>query len=73
MVERLKELRSILILLLQGMRLSKARIMLTMAIIASHKAEEEMCNWAIDYYKKEGTLTAQIFMSKLNELTDSGS
>lgn len=45
--------------------------MLTMAIIAAHQIEEEMCDWAIDYYKKESTITPQAFMSKLNELTDS--
>lgn len=71
MDERKRELRSILILLLRGMNFSKVRIMLTLAIIAAHQIEEEMCDWAIAYYKKEGTITAQAFMSKLDELTDS--
>ena len=71
MDERIKELSSILILLLRGMNFSKVRIMLTMAIIASHQIEEEICDWAITYYEKEDTLTTQAFMSKLNELTDS--
>ena len=70
MDERKRELRSILILLLRGMNVSKVRIMLTLAIIAAHQIEEEMCDWAINYYKKEGTITAQIFTSKLNELTE---
>lgn len=71
MDERKKELRSILILLLRGMNFSKVRIMLTLAIIAAHQIEEEMCDWAITYYKKEGTITTQAFMSKLDELTNS--
>ena len=68
---RKKELRSILILLLRGMNFSKVRTMLTMAIIAAHQIEEEMCDWAIAYYKKNNTLTTQAFMEKLNKLTDS--
>ena len=70
MEKRQKELRSILILLLRGMNFSKVRIMLTMAIIAAHQVEEEMCEWATAYYKREGTITPQAFMSKLNELTE---
>lgn len=57
MDERKRELRNILILLLRGMNFSKVRIMLTLAIIAAHQIEEEMCDWAIAYYKKEGTIT----------------
>jgi hypothetical protein len=53
------------------MNFSKVRIMLTLAIIAAHQIEEEMCDWAIAYYKKEGTITTQTFMSKLDELTNS--
>lgn len=71
MDERKEELRSILILLLKGMSFSKTRIMLTMAIIAAYQIEEEMCDWAIAYNKKEGTITARIFLSKLDELTGS--
>ena len=71
MDERKRELRSILILLLRGMNFSKVRIMLTLAIIEAHQIEEEMCDWAITYYKKEGTITAQTFLSKLDELTNS--
>lgn len=69
MEEKTKELRSILILLLRGMNFSKTRIMLTMAIIAAHQIEETICDWAIAYYEKEGTITTQAFMSKLNALT----
>ena len=71
MSEREKELNSILIELMYGLKISKVRIMLTMAIIAAYQIEEIMCDWAIAYYKKEGTMTSQAFMSKLNELTDS--
>ena len=53
------------------MNFSKVRIMLTLAIIAAHQIEEEMCDWAIAYYKKEGTITTRAFMSKLDELTNS--
>lgn len=45
--------------------------MLTLAIIEAHQIEAEMCDWAITYYKKEDTITAQAFMSKLDELTNS--
>ena len=71
MDERKRELRSILIQLLRGMNFSKVRIMLTLAIIEAHQIEEEMCDWAITYYKKEGTITTQAFMSKLDKLTNS--
>lgn len=71
MDERKRELRSILILLLRGMNFSKVRIMLTLAIIEAHQIEEEMCDWAITYYKKEDTITTRAFMSKLDELTNS--
>ena len=71
MDERKRELMSILILLLRGMNFSKVGIMLTLAIIEAHQIEEQMCDWEITYYKKEGTITTQAFMSKLDELTDS--
>ena len=71
MLKREKELNSILIELMYGLKISKVRIMLTMAIITAHHLQERMVNWFVDYYEKEGTMTSQAFMSKLNELTDS--
>ena len=71
MLERVHELRSILIQLLIGLGLTRTRIMLTMAIIAAHKIEEEMILWVATFHGKEDTMTTQAFMSKLNELTDS--
>ena len=68
--DRVKELRSVLILLLSGLGMSRTRIMLTMAIIVAYQIEEEMLRWIASYKGKEDALTAQAFMSKLNELTD---
>ena len=73
MDERTKELNSILIELMYGLEIPKVRIMLTMAIITAYHLQEEMVKWFVDYYGKEDTMTAQTFMSKLNELTDSDS
>lgn len=42
-----------------------------MAIITAYHLQQTMVDWFVDYYEKEGTMTAQTFMSKLNELTDS--
>jgi hypothetical protein len=67
--DRVKELRSALILLLSGLGMSKTRIMLTMAIIVAYQIEEEMARWIASYKGNEDALTAQAFMSKLNELT----
>jgi hypothetical protein len=73
MEKRTKELRSILIEVLQGLGMTKVRIMLTMAIIAAYQIEEEMVAWIATYYGKEDSLTTQEFMSRLNALTDSDS
>lgn len=73
MDEKKRELNSILIGLLFELGVSKVRIMLTMAIITAYHLQETMVDWFVDYYEKEGTMTAQAFMSKLNELTDSDS
>lgn len=72
MENREKELNSILIGLLYELEVPKVRIMLTMAIITAYHLQQTMIDWAVDYYEKEDTLTAQAFMSKLSELTDSG-
>lgn len=69
MEEKTKELRSILIRLLNGLGFPKPRIMLTMAIITAYQIEQEMVDWVATYYGKEDTMTTQAFMSKLNALT----
>ena len=69
MTERVKELRSILILLLRGLGMSKVRIMITMAIIATYHIEEEMVAWVATFYGRSDDMTTPIFMSKLRELT----
>ena len=71
MDDKKRELNSILIGLLFELGVSKVRIMLTMAIITTYHLQQMMVDWLVDYYEKEGTMTAQAFMSKLNELTDS--
>ena len=71
MTERERELRSILIQVLAGLGVSKVRIMTCLAIIVAHQIQEEMVAWIATYHGKEDTITAQAFMSKLDELTDS--
>ena len=71
MDERKRELRSILIQVLAGLGVSKVRIMTCLAIIVAHQIQEEMVAWIARFYGKEDTITAQAFMSKLDELTDS--
>ena len=69
MEEKKKELNSILIGLLFELEVPKTRIMLIMATIAAYQLQQTMIDWAVDYYEKEGTMTTQAFMSKLNALT----
>jgi hypothetical protein len=71
MTERERELRSILIQVLAGLGVSKVRIMTCLAIIVAHQIQEEMVAWIATFYGKEDTMTAQAFMSKLDELTNS--
>lgn len=68
--DRVKELRSALILLLSGLGMSKTRIMLTMAIIVAYQIEEEMGSWIATYYGRSDDMTIEAFMAKLNELTN---
>lgn len=70
--DRVKELRSALILLLSGLGMSKTRIMLTMAIIVAYQIEEEMASWITTYYGRSDDMTIEAFMAKLNELTNDG-
>ena len=65
-----KELNSILIGIMYGLGLPKVRIMLNMAIITAYNLQETMVAWLATYHGKEDSLTAQIFTSKLNELTE---
>jgi hypothetical protein len=69
MEEKKKELNSILIGLLFELEVPKTRIMLIMATIAAYQLQQTMIDWAVDYYEREGTITTQAFMSKLNALT----
>ena len=69
MTERTKELRSILILVLKGLGMSKVRIMLTMAIIAAYHLEEKMASWVATFKGRSDDMTTQVFMAKLRELT----
>ena len=64
-----KKLNSLLIHLLWDLGMSKPRIMLTMAIMTAYKLQMTMAEWTAEYYEKEGTMTTQIFLSKLDELT----
>ena len=68
--DRVKELRSALILLLSGLGMSKTRIMLTMAIIVAYQIEEEMGSWIATYHGRSDDMTIEAFMSKLKKLTN---
>ena len=71
MTEREKEIESILIGLMNSLGISRVRGMLSLALIRAHQIHEEMILWIATYHGKEDTITAQAFMSKLDELTDS--
>lgn len=69
-MERREELEDILIGLMKSLGMSMYRGVFSMALIRAHHLHEEMIEWIASYKGKEDTLTAQAFMSKLNELTD---
>ena len=69
-MERVKELEEGLIGLMYALGISKVRMMLSLALIRAHHIQYELLEWFVDYYEREGTLTTQAFMSKLNELTE---
>ena len=71
MTEREKKIESILIGLMNSLGISRVRGMLSLALIRAHQIHEEMILWIATYHGKEDTITAQAFMSKLDELTDS--
>ena len=71
MTEREKKIESILIGLMNSLGISRVRGMLSLALIRAHQIHKEMILWIATYHGKEDTITAQAFMSKLDELTDS--
>jgi hypothetical protein len=71
MTEREKKIESILIGLMNSLGISRVRGMLSLALIRAHQIHEEMILWIATYHGKEDTITAQAFMSKLDELTNS--
>lgn len=70
-VENRDELEDILIGLMHSLGISRVRGMLSLALIRAHQIHEEMILWVATFQGKEDTLTAQTFLSKLNELIDS--
>lgn len=71
-MERVKELEEGLIGLMRALGISMYRAIFCLALIRAHHLHEEMVRWIASYKGKEDALTAQAFMSKLNELTDYG-
>lgn len=69
-MERRKEIEKLLIWLMDSLEMPAVRMMLTFAIIRAHHLHEEMARWIASYYNSDRDITAQAFMSKLNELTD---
>ena len=69
-MERGKKLEEVLIGLMQALGMSMYRAIFCLALIRAHHLHEEMVRWIASYKGKEDALTAQAFMSKLNELTD---
>ena len=69
-MEREKELEEGLIGLMYALGISKVRMMLSLALIRAHHIQYELLEWFVDYYEREGAMTTQAFMSKLNELTE---
>lgn len=69
-MERVKELEEGLIGLMRALGISMYRAIFCLAEIRAHHLHEEMVRWIASYKGKENALTAQAFMSKLNELTD---
>ena len=68
--EHTKELENILIGLMISLGISKVKTALTLAMIRAYQIHEEMIDWIASFHGKEDTITAQIFMSKLSQLTD---
>ena len=69
-MERVKELEEVLIGLMRALGISMYRAIFCLALIRAHHLHKEMARWIASYKGKEDALTAQAFMSKLNELTD---
>lgn len=69
-MEREKELEEGLIGLMYALGISKVRMMLSLALIRVYQLHEEMARWIASYHNSDRDMTAQDFMSKLNELTE---
>lgn len=56
---------------MNSLGISRVIGMLSLALIRAHQIHEEMILWIATCHGKEDTITAQAFMSKLDEQTDS--
>ena len=64
------EIETILIGLMNSLGIPKIRIITMVALIRACKIHWDLISWVATYRGKEDTMTAQIFMSKVNELID---
>lgn len=69
-MERRDELEKGIIGLMSALGISEVRMMLSLALIRVYQLHEEMAEWIASYHNSDRDMTAQAFMSKLNELTD---
>lgn len=69
-MKRRKEIEKLLIWLMDSLEMPTVRMILTLAIIRAHHLHEEMVRWIASYHNSDCDMTAQDFMSKLNELTE---
>ena len=69
-MDRRDELEKGIIGLMSALGMSKVRMMLSLALIRTHQIHEELARWIASYHNSDRDMTAQDFMSKLNELTD---
>lgn len=69
-MDRRDELEKVIIGLMSALGISKVRMMFSLALIRTHQIHEEMVEWIASYHNSDRDMTAQDFMSKLNELTD---
>ena len=69
-MDRRDELEKGIIGLMSALGISEVRMMFSLALIRTHQIHEEMVEWIASYHNSDRDMTAQDFMSKLNELTD---
>ena len=69
-MERRDELEKVIIGLMSALGISEVRMMLSLALIRVYQLHEEMVRWIASYHNSDRDMTAQAFMSKLNELTE---